>query len=112
MDINELTIGQAKELARMFPAEVGAPEEDKGVCIVVLQRSWVVVGHVYQTSTDIRVENAAVVRWYGTTKGLGELAKSGPLEKTKLDDCPPLDTIRSAVILSMRCNREKWNDRL
>ena len=61
---------------------------DGGVRIVILQRGWVVVGHYFDDGERFRVENAAVVRVWGTTKGLGELAENGPISgKTTLDDC-------------------------
>jgi len=52
--------------------------------IVVLHRGWVVVGDYWESGDEFRVENAHVIRKWGTTRGLGEL-RNGPLEDTILD---------------------------
>lgn len=76
--------------------------------IVVLHRGWVVVGDFKKDGNEIVVENASVIRRWGTTKGLGELAESGPLESTVLDSCPPVRAHELAVVMMMDCNQEKW----
>ena len=115
MNIDDLTIKQCKELALMFPAPAKSlqslSEIDRGVCIVVLQRGWVVVGHVREEGDDLTVTNAAVCRYWGTEEGLGELAQKGPLNETKLDNCGDIRTHRLTVIMVMDCNQEKWHDR-
>ena len=55
--------------------------------IVILQRGWIVVGKTKQVKDDLVVENASVIRIWGTSKGIGELALSGPTTKTILDPC-------------------------
>jgi hypothetical protein len=64
-----------------------SPVEAQGskVKIVVLQRGWVCVGEYSQTATKGTLENASVIRLWGTSKGLGELALNGPTSSTKLD---------------------------
>jgi len=56
--------------------------------IVVLNRGWVVVGDYSEKGDECTLANASVIRVWGTTKGLGELAESGPTSSTKLDACP------------------------
>lgn len=56
--------------------------------IVVLNRGWVVVGDYSEKGDDCTLENASIIRVWGTTKGLGELAEGGPTSSTKLDACP------------------------
>lgn len=56
------------------------------VRIVILQRGWAMVGKFSRSSTRCYLDNASVIRHWGTTQGLGEIAK-GPTEKTKLDPC-------------------------
>lgn len=56
--------------------------------IVVLNRGWVVVGDYSEKGDECTLANASVIRVWGTTKGLGELAESGPTSSTKLDTCP------------------------
>lgn len=58
--------------------------------IVVLQRGWVAVGRLFKHGNNCILENASVIRRWGTTKGLGEIALNGPTEKTVLDKCSNL----------------------
>lgn len=77
--------------------------------ILVLQRGWVVVGRYEKQGQEVALTNASVVRRWGTSNGLGEIAKNGPLEDTKLDACN--GTVRAhelAVVLSIDCAADKW----
>ena len=83
---------------------VAAPSE---VRIVVLQRGWIVVGRWSQDGDEVAVRDASVVRFWGTTRGVGELV-DGPTEKTKLD---PAGTVRAnagAVVLTIDVDAEAW----
>ena len=112
MQIDDLTIGQARELAGMFSGTPPATaEKDCGVRIVILQRGHIAVGHVYTAADEVRIENAAIVRRWGTTNGLGELAKQGPLSETILDDCPTLHAHPLTVVGMMEVEANAWNDR-
>ena len=92
MNINELTIQQAREICAMFACIASQPNQTttapipqhKGQNIVVLDRGWVYVGDVTITGDYLRIENAKNIRVWGTTQGLGELI-SGPTSSTKLD---------------------------
>lgn len=56
--------------------------------IYVLDRGWVITSKsawVNQSNGELKLEGADVIRLWGTTKGLGELAANGPTENTKLD---------------------------
>ena len=64
-------------------APVGVSEGD--VKIVLLQRGWVMVGRFERKGSDCKLSNASVIRNWGTTKGLGEIAEDGPTSSTKLD---------------------------
>ena len=63
--------------------------------IVVLQRGWVVVGDVTIDGEAVTILNASTIRNWGTTKGLGELALTGPTSKTILD---PAGTVRAHLL--------------
>jgi hypothetical protein len=63
------------------------PEYSGSLKIVILQRGWVMVGRLEKNGNDCKLHNAHVIRCWGTTKGLGELAEKGPLQNTKLDKC-------------------------
>ena len=76
--------------------------------IVILQRGWIAFGRFFQNGSECRLENATIIRNWGTTRGLGEIAKEGPTSKTKLDPCPPLDFHELTTIARMDVNEEKW----
>lgn len=81
----------------------------KDIRIVVLQRGWVVVGEYRREQNRVFVENGSVIRRWGTTKGLGELAKSGPLSETILDPCNgTAECHDEAVVMSVKCEASKW----
>ena len=84
--------------------------KDKAQTILVLQRGWVVVGHLAQDDeTKVVLENASVIRQWGTTKGLGQLALEGPTTQTQLDPCGFVETHPAAIILRMPCSEAgKW----
>ena len=85
-------------------------EEPKGnVKIVILQRGWVMVGRLERNGADCKLHNASVIRVWGTTKGLGEIAKNGPTENTKLDSCNGLvEFDYLTVVATLSCVEEKW----
>lgn len=76
--------------------------------IVVLQRGWVVVGDMRQDGPQITVTDASVIRIWGTTKGLGEIAAGGPTRSTVLDPCGTVRAHELAVIMTIDCDPEKW----
>lgn len=76
--------------------------------IVVLHRGWVVIGKYAVEGEEIVVTDASVVRKWGTTKGLGELALNGKLEDTVLDPCGTVRANKLAVVMTLDCNPEKW----
>ena len=52
---------------------------------------------------------AKIIRVWGTTKGLGEIAEGGPTSNTKLDDCPDMRFHKLTVIARMDVNEKKWD---
>ena len=80
-----------------------------GFAIVVLDRGFVYVGKVEVAGDFCLINDATNIRFWGTTKGLGELAQNGPTDKTKLD---PVGTVRApmrAVISIIDTEEKKWN---
>lgn len=69
--------------------------------IVILNRGWVVVGDYSEKGDECTLENASVIRVWGTTKGLGELAESGPTSFTKLDSCPNVHFHKMTMVARM-----------
>lgn len=76
--------------------------------IVVLQRGWIVVGDVEKTEVEIKITNCSIIRVWGTSKGLGEIAENGPTSKTRLDKCPSISVHPLSVVLYMNVNESKW----
>lgn len=77
--------------------------------IIVLQRGWVAVGRYYRNGTECRLEEASVIRRWGTTKGLGELALNGPQKDTKLDKSGIISFHLGAEVCRMACKTINWN---
>lgn len=63
------------------------PEYNGEYKIVILQRGWVMIGKFERNANECKLHNASVIRTWGTTKGLGEIAKNGPTKNTILDKC-------------------------
>ena len=80
--------------------------------IVILQRGWVMVGYYSQECSDCKLEKASVIRIWGTSKGLGELAINGPLPATILDPAPTIRFHELTVIATIDCVREKWENKM
>lgn len=113
MNIEEMTIKELREVAKLASALTGgcnnAPVTTASgeKCIVVLQRGWVAIGTFYQCGDQCRLEDASVIRQWGTTKGLGELI-NGPTSKTVLDPCGTLKFHELTIVTRMEVNAEKW----
>lgn len=89
-------------------------EQTKGnIKIVVLQRGWVMVGRFERSGSDCKLHSASVIRVWGTSKGLGELAKNGPNSNTKLDPCYGLvEFDYLTVVASISCAEKVWEKEL
>jgi len=77
--------------------------------IVVLQRGWVMVGKLERNGSECKLHNASVIRSWGTTKGLGEIASEGPKSSTKLDPCGGVvEFDYLTVVCAIACEESKW----
>lgn len=84
--------------------------EDWGWQIVVLQRGWVVVGKMMKEGNACTLHDASIIRRWGTTGGLSELADKGPLPETKLEPAKlPIRFHYLTSILTLECS-SKWKD--
>lgn len=110
IDIDKLTIGEVKQLQALLGGNTPRPTPvNCGVRIVILQRGWVCVGNYVQCGpSESRLDNASVIRLWGTTKGLGELAVSGPTKDTKLDKAGVVRFHPLAEVASLDCDAKKW----
>lgn len=79
------------------------------VRIAVLQRGWVMVGEYSKDGSRCFLRNASVIRYWGTTSGLGEIALGGPTDKTKLDWCGEVEFHELTAVALIRCAAEKWD---
>ena len=80
--------------------------------IVVLQRGWVVIGRFTQIKQECHLTGAYVIRQWGTSKGLGELASEGEKTNTKLEKCPDIHFHELTVVMRMDVDEEKWNSKI
>ena len=79
------------------------------VKIVILPRGWNMIGIFSQEGSRCTLSNASVIRRWGTTKGLGELALKGPLKDTILDPCPlPVEFHELTVVATLGCVEAIW----
>lgn len=77
--------------------------------IVILQRGWVMVGRLEKNGSECKLHQASVIRTWGTSKGLGELAMKGPLSGTKLDPCGGVvEFDYLTVVAAISVEEKKW----
>ena len=76
--------------------------------IVVLNRGWVVIGDYSEDGDTCLLENASVIRKWGTTQGLGELAEKGKLPDTVLDASPDIRFNKLTMVARMDVNMKNW----
>lgn len=89
------------------------PEKSCGeIKIAVLQRGWVMVGRFERSGNDCALKDASVVRRWGTSKGLGEIALEGPKSETVLDPCGNVQFDYLTVVALLDCAEEKWKNAL
>lgn len=93
----------------MDKAQVITPFGEK---IIVIQSGFVyvgVVGALEQAGTTwLRISGARNIRVWGTEKGLGQLATSGPTSKTVLDVAGTVYAPMHAVLHLLDVNLKKW----
>jgi hypothetical protein len=82
------------------------------VAIAILQRGWVMVGRLSRAGDQVHLENASVIRRWGTTNGLGELATEGPKQNTVLDPTGKVQFHELTAIAIISCQEDKWSTHL
>lgn len=100
MNTDDLTIGEAKQLAAMFggaPAKAPAKVERKRV-VLVIDRGWIFAGDQSVTSDGyIRLENAVhVFRWESV--GFAKMLTEWKSDKVDTRACEPVELPQDAVI--------------
>jgi hypothetical protein len=93
---------------------IQTPQPSGKIRIVILQRGWVAVGYFSQepNSPKCVLEKAAIIRSWGTTKGLGEIAVKGPLQNTILDPVPNLMFHELTSVAIIDCVEDVWKKKL
>ena len=76
--------------------------------ILVIKLGWVLVGDVTSKPGKFVVNNASVIRRWGTTKGLGEIAQNGPTKSTILDPLGVATVEADATLFRIDCNAAVW----
>lgn len=114
VNIDDLTIGQARVLAAQF-ATTAAPKNadriDHGLQIAVLDRGFVYIGRVVTDDGWCYISGAWNIRRWGTTQGLGELV-NGALPNTRLDRVGNVRVPLHALIHLIAVESEKWTSKL
>jgi hypothetical protein len=85
---------------------------NSNIKIVVLQRGWVVIGRWTQDGDNCALDNAYVIRKWGTTKGLGELALEGKKSGTTLDRTGRVEFNILTVVAVINAKEELWDKEL
>ena len=107
--INELEVNG--EVYVLKNSQTNEPK-NSDIKICVLQRGWVMIGRYTKEEDTISLENAYVIRQWGTTKGLGELALDGKQSSTKLDKAGHVEFHVLTVIAVINCDDTKWDKEL
>ncbi len=77
--------------------------------IVILQRRWALVGVYSRDGLYGRLDHAAVIRRWGTTRGIGQIAGDGPTGGTVLDPLPRgAEFFEPTVVATFACSPDKW----
>lgn len=85
-----------------------APEPSP-IKIVILQRGWCMIGRLSKaTEHRIVLVDAQVIRRWGTTRGLGEIAADGPTSKTLLDPAGRVEIHPLTTVAVLDCAPDKW----
>lgn len=77
--------------------------------IVILQRGWVMVGTYTKDGDQCRLDDASIIRMWGTTKGLGEIALNGPTSTTVLDPVGTVMFNEMTAVAVLDCVESKWS---
>ncbi|MEV0360111.1 hypothetical protein AB0H71_29035 [Nocardia sp. NPDC050697] len=86
--------------------------KNSNIKIVILQRGWVFIGRYSEDGDSCALDNAYVIRRWGTTNGLGELALEGKKTNTKLDKVGRVEFHRLTIVATLNAKEELWTSEL
>ena len=84
------------------------PVTDSEIKIVFLQRGNVLVGRLSRDGDMCELTDASVIRRWGTTQGIGEIALGGPTGETVLDPCGTVTFHILTTVMVIDCAEGKW----
>ena len=77
--------------------------------IVLLQRGWVFVGYLERNGSQCKLKKASNIRRWGTEHGLGQIAKDGPTDETRLDKCHGVvEFDYLTTVATIDCEEKPW----
>lgn len=76
--------------------------------IVILAGGWVFAGQTFDAGDRIEIRDAKNIRRWGTTHGLGELARCGARPDTVTDDYGVIFAQKTAIIATIECEEDQW----
>ncbi len=107
--INELEVNGETFVLK---GSTSAEPKNSDIKIVILQRGWVMIGRYSKAGDICTLENAHIIRIWGTKKGLGELAFDGKQSSTKLDRVGHVEFHVLTVVATINCDDKKWDKEL
>lgn len=73
--------------------------------IYVVESGWVFLADsCVDKGDELLLSGVSVIRSWGTTKGLGEIALNGPTNETVLDPCGQVDVPKGKVLFTIPCS--------
>lgn len=110
---NKKAAGSAVTINGVEYVPKGSDEpKNSNIKIVILQRGWIMIGRWSQSGDMCALDNAYVIRSWGTSSGLGQLALEGKQSSTKLDKAGHVDFHVLTVVATMNCKEDLWDKEL
>ena len=100
---------ELRELLSLVNPVQARERREHGIALVIADRGHVWVGDVVTNGDWCIITKASVVRLWGTTRGLGEIASGGPTDKTVLDKIGEVRANMRAVIAIVPCEVSRWS---
>ena len=92
--------------------DVDQSPKNSDIKIVILQRGWVMIGRYSEEGDKCSLDDAMVIRRWGTTDGLGQLALKGKQTDTKLEKAGHVDFNILTVVATINCKDQLWEAEL
>lgn len=81
MNLNDLTIGDLQKISQLFTPS-NSQKRDEGFCVVVLDRGFIMIGHLVIDGDWATIKNARGLRKWSSGKGLEWHIENGKYETT------------------------------